>query len=178
LDDAALKDAAASSAKATLNAFQNVGKSLLAFAGNFQASADRAEASKLLSEATNTTSALTRELADSGEVSQSEAAAIARDAASSTGQIVSNLGGAASSAAKAASNAANDAEVGAALGDAFTALGNTVASVGVLAGRTVSGAAGGDLKLPDVKLPGGLPKLPDLPGLPGQKKGPPSGFDE
>jgi hypothetical protein len=178
LDDAALKDAAASSAKATLNAFQNVGKSLLAFAGNFQASADRAEASKLLSEATNTTSALTRELADSGEVSQSEAAAIARDAASSTGQIVSNLGGAASSAAKAASNAANDAEVGAALGDAFTALGNTVASVGVLAGRAASGAAGGDLKLPDVKLPGGLPKLPDLPGLPGQKKGPPSGFDE
>ena len=82
------------------------------------------------------------------------------------------------SAAKAASNAANDAEVGAALGDAFTALGNTVASVGVLAGRAASGAAGGDLKLPDVKLPGGLPKLPDLPGLPGQKKGPPSGFDE
>ena len=72
-------------------------------------------------------------------------------------------------------------EVGAALGDAFTALGNTVASVGVLAGRAASGAAGGDLKLPDVKLPGGLPKLPDLPdlpGLPGQKKGPPSGFDE
>ena len=61
---------------------------------------------------------------------------------------------------------------------AFTALGNTVASVGVLAGRAASGAAGGDLKLPDVKLPGGLPKLPDLPGLPGQKKGPPSGFDE
>ena len=181
LDDAALKDAAASSAKATVSAFQNVGKSLLAFAGNFQASADRAEATKLLSEASNTTSALTRELADSGEVSQSEAAAIARDAASSTGQIVSNLGGAASSAAKAASNAANDAEVGAALGDAFTALGNTVASVGVLAGRAASGAAGGDLKLPDVKLPGDLklPDLPDLPGLPGQKnKGPPGGFDD
>ena len=45
-------------------------------------------------------------------------------------------------------------------------------------GPPTPGAAGGDLKLPDVKLPGGLPKLPDLPGLPGQKKGPPSGFDE
>ena len=59
------------------------------------------------------------------------------------------------------------------------ALGNTVASVGVLAGRAASGAAGGDLKLPDApKLPGDL-KLPDLPFLPGQKnKGPPGGFDD
>ena len=175
LDDAALKDAAASSAKATLSAFTNVGKSFLAFAGNFQASSGRAEASKLLSEASNTTSALTQNLADSGEVSQSEAAAIARDAASSTGQIVSNLGGAAASAASAVSSAADDAEVGAALGDAFTALGNTVASVGVLASRAASAASGGDLKMPE------MPKMPDgmkLPDLPGQKKGPPGGFDE
>ena len=53
LDDAALKDAAASSAKATLNAFQNVGK-LFSVRGQLPGAADRAEASKLLSEATNT----------------------------------------------------------------------------------------------------------------------------
>mmetsp|Transcript_29252 Transcript_29252/g.90435 ORF Transcript_29252/g.90435 Transcript_29252/m.90435 type:complete len:188 (-) Transcript_29252:50-613(-) len=136
-------DAVKGSAQATGAALATLGKTFMAFAGNFQASEDRKTAGALLGEATAAASAATSTLADAPpEPSQDDAAALARETASTTGDAAKKAAKAASKTASALSQAAEQSELGASARDAAVALGNTVASAGLFGFRAAQGALG------------------------------------
>ena len=180
LDDAALKDAAASSAKATIGALPERREIFISVRGQLpKLWPIRAEASKLLSEATNTTSALTRELADSGEglPVRGRGDRARRRVVGGPNRPV-NLGGAASSAAKKPRRTRASRRGGRrraprrapsrALGTRSRA---SASSPGALASRR-GGRRPQAARREAARQ--AAEKLPDLPGLPGQKKGPPA----